>query len=115
MRTGGGVTRGPRPSWVDLGLRLAHANLSVDLYREMMEDIQYQEGQPYRDRRYRNQIRRDRRLYRQLRREQVIRDVLTDRGLYRSLPAELVQQIQFLRRADENRYMNRITNRRQAP
>jgi len=116
MSTGGGFRRRtdprPRPAWVQLALQLGGGNINVDDYREMMQDIQERNGHPYRDIRFRNLYRRDRQLYRQLRSEQANRDVLTNRGLSRHLPPELVRLVQEYRHADENREIERVTNHR---
>lgn len=119
MRTGGIVRRGEppvplseRPAWVQLALQMANSGVDTDEYRDMINDIREQRGHPYRDRRYRNLHRRDRQLYNRLRQEQIVRDQVSNEILSQYLPPELIRQIQGYRHADENREMNRITNRR---
>lgn len=119
MSTGGGFRRGrridpqSRPAWVQLALRVADSGQDVEDYRSVMEDIHNRRGHPYRDIRYRNLFLRDRALYNQLRQEQTRRDAAVEETLRRRLPPELVRVIQEYRRADEDKYIQRITNRRE--
>ena len=97
---------------LQLALQIGASGHDTSDYRSLMEDIQERQGHPYRDIRYRNQYRRDRQLYNQLLREQQYRDSQTNSILRSHLPPELVRIIQDYRHADENRYIERVTNRR---
>lgn len=102
-----------QPAWVQLALRINASDGLVDDYRTLMSEISDRQGQPYRDRRYRNLHIRDRRLYRQLVSQQREREEALEQTLSRRLPPELIRIINNYSNTDAYRTINRITNRRQ--